>query len=348
MNTLKLGLWTGIFLTATLTFAEQRGGQDGGGGNVKKSTAEEVKTAIEQVRALYLMEEVPERQHPLFWSAMVDDENWKEAKAIAFKLTMPFTLIDPEELIERAVSGNPQPSDLPEYLKMSRIKIKEDGPCPAHGGKEESDASVSANKFGADICFSVPRLQRIPNSGLYGTLVALFGHEITHLAGFGEREADLVQEMLAANLDVILNRTGHYLKFQLTSMTSQIQFFTKAVLQNEEATGDQLQNQVSQLYMYAGQTGMLPRFLPDVINDATVLPAQPQRLEKARDTFLNFHRLAHKLATQLPTLEISKRKGRFKEVCDASDEMLKEVDLFLYGKPYPGRMESKEENSDQN
>jgi hypothetical protein len=255
------------------------GGQDGGGGNVAKtSSVEEVRQTIKDVHELYLNPPGGYR-NPLYWlrSLLLEDPTLEEVRKIALTLTAPYQLYRNDDVIRimretKSLKGLRNTQD---FLRLSPLRVEESGPCFAHGGKEEADASVSANRFGAEICFSVPRLQKISSTGLLGSIVALFGHEIAHLAGYGEREARLVQDALQKHSDAVLNRTGEITKTRLLIKAEEIFDDLKNYSEQMSLRKRRLDGDIGPFFFISGEMRSLIDLLPESNQDLSIQPKRP-------------------------------------------------------------------------
>jgi hypothetical protein len=88
-----------------------------------------------------------------------------------------------------------------DVLLKSRLNILLDGSCKGPNG--DTDASVSENKIGAEICFSINKLKRIAPSSLHKEILALLCHEYGHIIGFDEEKAQLLQKTIAENFETV-------------------------------------------------------------------------------------------------------------------------------------------------
>lgn len=155
---------------------DARGTDSSGGGDtiIRSSTDEQVLTAIEQVKARLPME---------FDKSVYEDLPKIKSRRL-------------QNVLMGMVSGGQpgtygmQDTEVSALIKNVKFHIEENGPC-RHDG-EDSDASTVFKK-GAEICFSLPRLKQIPPEALYPQIMALTAHEMTHQFGFGEEEAQEVQ-----------------------------------------------------------------------------------------------------------------------------------------------------------
>lgn len=79
-----------------------------------------------------------------------------------------------------------------ELLGASPIVYLEDGDC---GSPQDNHADASVSRFskGATLCFSVGNLRRIPPNNLREHISSLILHELAHLNGYNEADAQLLQ-----------------------------------------------------------------------------------------------------------------------------------------------------------
>ena len=114
------------------------------------------------------------------------------------------------------IDRSSRPSYLASYLSKSRIEYRENGACPSRD-KVHAQASVSEMEIGANICFSLDELSRVPEEALVKQLLGLLIHEIMHLNGYDEEIAQGVQEIFVQYLPDNLSARSTYLVRYLTN-----------------------------------------------------------------------------------------------------------------------------------
>ncbi|MGZ3723159.1 MAG: hypothetical protein ACXVA9_09525 [Bdellovibrionales bacterium] len=189
-----------IFVTASCshkTDSNKEGGQDGGGGHVARSTPEQVHKVLDQALRLASATDT--------WSSVFSQWafdlitqiiiNPELKKTIDFEHVFPVSAIvePPHRGILRTRIENYE-SPYIHALSTNRIIIKETGDCGS-AKDNHADASVSALQVDADICFSIDNLTRIPTELLLREILALVIHEVSHLGGAEEAEAQQWQNL---------------------------------------------------------------------------------------------------------------------------------------------------------
>lgn len=158
---------------------ENEGGVlDGSGGEVIRSTETEVRQVLETLKprlsgAAYRMKGMMGTFDGVHYDAYIDE--------LSEVLNAFFT------------NDNSLGLDIFDYLEsdLYKIRIYTDKAC--HDEEGPVDAAATA---GGSLCFSIPRLQKIPPSELSRSVVFLAMHEIAHVYGFDEESSQLLQESL--------------------------------------------------------------------------------------------------------------------------------------------------------
>jgi hypothetical protein len=138
---------------------------------------------------------------------------------------------------------------------ISRVRYKvAHGPCFDHFGAQRT-ASVVSHNLGntmsdsmlkiirypestkAEICYSMPRLLKIPKAGLHTSLIALTGHELSHLFGYGETEAIRFQKFLLGDFrELVENPSDNPLdnaRFFGINVLKEVEDLLKTIQMNE-------------------------------------------------------------------------------------------------------------------
>lgn len=177
------------------------GTADAGGGDIIKSSEAEVREAI-----------------PRAFDILMNPNFFKELQLSSEKKKAEGTLTDKKDSIEvplnilmnplaayregyQAIFGKKKvlaekpdaTDDLRDYIDYTQIKIKEKGPCVAID-KENADASVSVFQLDAEICLSLEKLKLIPRDSLTAYVASILAHEMTHMVGYGEATALVMQK----------------------------------------------------------------------------------------------------------------------------------------------------------
>jgi hypothetical protein len=184
-------------LTAASTAFAQEGNEGSGGGNGSKSTPEDVIRILDgdgtKVWNGKEFEAVVQKAHLLLVEIY---EGLGEHYTVPIRdpKAAPILrkIISQPTLIWRRVEG------WPVLLEMSRVKMEknEHGPCLDSGEKKDASVRVEQTPTGpiAHVCMSVPLLTRFPKEVLEQEIAALILHELAHAAGYGEEEADFIQQ----------------------------------------------------------------------------------------------------------------------------------------------------------
>lgn len=255
----------------------EHGGQDGGGGHVARSTPAQVHKALNFALQL-----------------AVDTDAWNSvfaefAEPVAIKIIsfpqykgLHLQHVFPEPAFERdgilTHKKAHYSSPYTEALGRNRIVIKETGDCGS-AKDNHADASVSAFNLNADICFSIENLTRVPEDLLLREILALILHEVSHLGGADEVEAQLWQETyrdyFMQRFGVV--RPGESLRLTLGKFEEATQLIEKAVEWDEKHPSD------SRVYGLLGKLEQTLREFPDVRDNLrlqlALSPAKPWLIE---------------------------------------------------------------------
>lgn len=186
------------------------GGQDPGGGYALVSTAEEVRSALNDALDLAEKSNIEDN---IFYSylkskALAQSESEKETfnliaqvigglppdclpKDLAWEKTN-LSFLTCHSLTTEAKAALENRNYFAETILKSRIRFEEDKACLV-GKDNHADASVSEHKVGADICFSIKNLRRLPRTDLQREILSLILHEMSHIAGFDEEKSVKIQ-----------------------------------------------------------------------------------------------------------------------------------------------------------
>jgi len=210
---------------------------DGGGGETIYPSIEEVKLAIqltwEKASTFDLQKNLMENYHLVNLGAGVTNDNRAE-----LLLKEPYRGKNPQEIdkevkrIEKKLSEINSDDDLYSELvdqmmvllddqmnyihkstTLAQSKIIYEDICLDKFGVAK-DATVSEYKIGADICFSLERLKKIPSASLEKEIFGLLVHEVGHLLGENEEVAHQMQErFLQGYGDIQMLMVAHDLDF---------------------------------------------------------------------------------------------------------------------------------------
>lgn len=188
--------------SAPAPVAQMTGGQDGGGGEITLSTLEQVKTALKQSIEWATN---PDFETNVFARFYFDQYAYIDVDPIEPKYLFP-NMINQEELRSRggreeAFNAHSFESPALLALKTNKITILDKGDCPSPENKH-ADASVTAMNLKGELCFSAGNLTRIPPTALLKTVLGLVLHEVLHLGGAPEQEAQKWQEGFNSYFDV--------------------------------------------------------------------------------------------------------------------------------------------------
>ena len=182
----------------------------GGGGTTTQSSDAEIVDAIAWAKTNII--KAPDHETPILGG--ISDYNFiVNNEYVLTKITNPQSYYSPQERAERKANGTHywSPSD---YLKLSHVYYKSDGPCPSPDHKHAM-ASVSRFSFGAEICFSLSELRQVPRSGLKAEVFGLWVHELAHLSGYDEEIAVKVQNIIIDHFAEFSNTDGSWIKSEV-------------------------------------------------------------------------------------------------------------------------------------
>lgn len=196
--------------------AKADGTADAGGGTIEKSTEAEVRAAVDEALKIATDKDYQSRLY-IARSKYTYKLNSAERDRIytiqsilinpPHAALVPFLGIEGPDLnrMENLMSKYSK-ENLSEYIDPNNIYFLESGSCPAHD-KKDADASVSKFDLNAKICFSLENLKKIPKESLLKHLTGLWIHEITHMFGFDEKSAVLIQNKAIDTFDQIFDNS---------------------------------------------------------------------------------------------------------------------------------------------
>lgn len=216
------------------------GGQDGGGGDVEKSTEEDVRKAVSEMKSLVI------QKHSIMLLSTAlgrDDINFgetnelltKEQRSLLVQLIVKMRTplagaISEDSTILHRIDELKEIQNLgglEDYLELSSVYFEVEGPCPNIEHKD-ADASVSAYTYGADICFSISTLMGIPKSSLYKHVYGLWWHEIVHLNGHRDEDVAVTIEKLAEETyETLVSGTPINIPYKLLSSFMSAEIYLK-------------------------------------------------------------------------------------------------------------------------
>lgn len=171
------------FFYSSYSFAV--GAEGGGGGNRSTSTREEVLSALKSIDMKSLFFEVY-RDRSKLKNGVIKGVFLKMFGPEINEVLLKFSYQDEIKEFES--------TPISQIIKRTTTQLLEDTPChDTH--HEERDASAASR----EICLSLVRLTKISSGSLQAELLALLAHELTHVIGFGELEANLVQDFFLKN-----------------------------------------------------------------------------------------------------------------------------------------------------
>ncbi|MGZ6478961.1 MAG: hypothetical protein ACXWQE_06655 [Bdellovibrionales bacterium] len=197
---LNLVLCLALGCARTSSPDKKEGGQDGGGGQGKSSTPEEVRLAIEQAYQLFNSETYFANIFTRFWFAETAGA-WEPGGKLDPRALFPF-------LVERQNTFNTEANFSSPGLKILgsiRPTLITSGDCEQRT-RPHADASVTRYDETAQVCFSVGNLTRLPPSSLLGEILGLMLHEAIHLGG--EKSETVAEEWQHSFLEYFRWRFG--------------------------------------------------------------------------------------------------------------------------------------------
>lgn len=189
-------IWALSLICSTLAFAE--GGASHGGGNTRGSTPEEVRRALKGVSQV-------EHDYTSDYAFNLKDAfnslylNYDASFKRKFPRLVP--VLDP--MFAAEAEKDFFHSAIYKDLQNTKYAPASDGYCEADLRRHPKAASTGY-KGSSSICVSIPALRKIPSGVLRLQLRALLAHEFTHHFGFGEKEANLIQ-------DFFINQANGYI-----------------------------------------------------------------------------------------------------------------------------------------
>jgi len=288
MKVFKSGIILTVLMATSPAFAtrapQAAGGHDGSGSRLLTSTPEQVHAAIDWAINSVLNDRDPDWNTPqtwLFWSMPfgpeIPDGNGGTVSAIQC-LAQPMVCTKLTPQLPEDKWGLPVIRNSAQILKPSRIRYEERGPCPAED-KSDAVASVSERKIGAEICFSMPLLEKIPPAALRSQVAGIVAHEMIHLLGWGEGLATQVQNGISGNFAKISRADGDQLRHKAIAGLMESEGLLKVA-----GTSD---IPAFWLGRASGFDRQVVGMLPDGINDRTIPVAKPELSKAAMEAVTN-------------------------------------------------------------
>lgn len=159
----------------------------GGGGDIVKATKQNILEAIRQAREIL--------KNPNLYKIVYDANNFSPDGDLAKKLTYVISLLDySKEVGPWNHSFLDTPNAIAERIDRIPIFYLEDKPCPS-ANQDHAEASVSPRSMQGKICFSISELSDQGSDTIGLHVLGLMIHEYTHMLGFNEINADLIQKL---------------------------------------------------------------------------------------------------------------------------------------------------------
>lgn len=275
----SMGEWSSRFILAFLLLASatvnfrcakssEDGGQVGGGGFVKVSSEDEVKSALTQALKLASDPDVTRNVIVEYWKSRGKDGTNPQIKIPThiFPNAQYSILIDDARFDSPALNAIGQKK--PQFLKSGNCRL---GP-----GETSTDASVSSYTLDGEVCFSIGNLRRIPPNDLLRHLLALVLHEAAHLGGADEAEARAWQDDFEKYFGF---RFGDISKGAVEIKTRDAIQQAKDLLQKALVLAEENPND-PQIYNFVGRFSERLSRLPDIDDQvALVIKLKPQHPE---------------------------------------------------------------------
>ncbi len=219
-----------ILAVSSTQSALAKGGKDGGGGDIRGSTPEQISVAIQNVTTEPARDYManPYNLYTTFWNIGLFRHSHHDPKGLTAVFNKMFAM---------SSAGSFPATAVYEDLKKTRFEVLTRGKCKANGTEKNNSASTQLLR-NAPVCISVESLTTIPAVALESQLRALLAHEITHHFGFGETEANAIQDFLLykgigiVDSDHVQNRVN----IPLTSLESELFWFNTKLIVGENAT----------------------------------------------------------------------------------------------------------------
>lgn len=158
------------------------GGIDGSGGNTAQSSLEEVQKAFDEIQKELYERFVQIAQHRAMDPEVVDFISERNAHQTLKDL---FKNFDPSK---ESAFNNP----FSKALKNGNVRIiPQETDCQTRDSSH--DGSATGNLEKGEICISLSRLTKLPARVLHEEIFLLLVHEMSHLAGFNEQNAEYFQ-----------------------------------------------------------------------------------------------------------------------------------------------------------
>ncbi|MGE4132725.1 MAG: hypothetical protein AB7F86_13865, partial [Bdellovibrionales bacterium] len=236
---------------------------------------------------------------------------------------------------------------LTENLRGKKINFLEEGLCkgPSHS---ERIASVSKLDLTGELCVSLPAVQKMPYAGVTSTpLIALLIHEIAHLYGYGEEDAQLIQDFYLRNMKTIMGFRVEERKRKIAASVDRNVQKVRSVLRHDDIGDIHLDAYQGLANDFASIRESIPapytlESLPK--ND----PDQYEKIYRASDD------LAEGFAAMAKDLARERRKkkrdvpltraisARLLELALGAVELHKQVNLYLFADENPMEMAANE------
>jgi hypothetical protein len=189
----------------------------GGGGIINVSSEEQVLAAIERTRRFV----ISKKGYLLFYKYLPEAYGAKKESTAPFRSLLR-KIAAPRDWSAANDPLHPLPHlNIESYLSLSPLvmmtKDTAEKNCAPKSYNQYPDAYASSFSYGATICFNIQHLRRLTPDNLFNQLLALWAHELCHLNGCSESQADALDDYVIDSLNKLHQPTTLY---SLKSMTS--------------------------------------------------------------------------------------------------------------------------------
>lgn len=172
------------------SFWESLGPSVGGGGDIVKADPEDIMDAVQRTKE-YL-------KHPKLYEIVADANRFffepkhdRELHSNLIYVIYPSNQFGSQVFNEWA---EPIRNELAEYIDDIDYYFVPEGPCPSDN-QDHAAASVHPRTREGRICFSIEELVKLTRATAAKEILGLWMHEIAHMNGFDEKDADGIQNL---------------------------------------------------------------------------------------------------------------------------------------------------------
>ncbi len=188
------------------------GASDGGGGEIPTSTEQQVRDAFAEAYKVVTTGDqffvVAHLGDSELERSLTEEQKKTVTQAIVnlqspnMSITLHYPVMPEDDSLEwldqwlmdvEALRAKYSSTNLADYMRMDQIVFVTDNFCVSPNN-DHADASVDKFDVGAKVCFSIKNLMQLPPQDLQKNIAGLIAHELTHIFGYNEDTAIVVQE----------------------------------------------------------------------------------------------------------------------------------------------------------